>query len=205
MSQSRRHPIRAILFDFGGVLAEEGFRDGLQAIATRQGLDPEAMHRAGMAAIYDSGYVLGRASAADFWRLMRERTGLYGQDTELTDEILSRFVARSWALELVKRLRRRGLLTAILSDQTDWLDRLNARDNFFKAFDYVFNSYRLGKGKHDPSLFDDVVHWLAIRPEQAVFIDDAPDNIERARTRGLRALLYQNRRRLEEDLDTIFR
>ena len=44
-------------------------------------------------------------------------------------------------------LRRGGFLTAILSDQTDWLDRLEARHHFFGHFDRVFNSYHLGKGK----------------------------------------------------------
>lgn len=34
--------IRAVLFDFGGVLAEEGFRIGLRAIARLNSLDPES-------------------------------------------------------------------------------------------------------------------------------------------------------------------
>ncbi len=33
--------IKAVLFDFGGVLAEEGFREGLKSIGRKNGLDPE--------------------------------------------------------------------------------------------------------------------------------------------------------------------
>jgi putative hydrolase of the HAD superfamily len=33
--------IKAVLFDFGGVLAEEGFREGLKAIGVKNGLDPD--------------------------------------------------------------------------------------------------------------------------------------------------------------------
>jgi putative hydrolase of the HAD superfamily len=40
--------IKAVLFDFGGVLAEEGFRNGLQALAREQGLDVYGMPRAAM-------------------------------------------------------------------------------------------------------------------------------------------------------------
>jgi putative hydrolase of the HAD superfamily len=47
--------IRAVLFDFGGVLAEEGFRAGLHTIALLNGLDPEVMHRQGIDTIYESG------------------------------------------------------------------------------------------------------------------------------------------------------
>ncbi len=203
MNNDDQRPIKAVLFDFGGVLAEEGFRDGLKAIATRQGLDPEAVHRAGMETVYDSGYVLGKGTEADFWRLMRERARLRGRDEELTNEILSRFVVRPDMLKLAGALRSQRLLTAILSDQTDWLDQLDARAHFSRAFDYVFNSYRLGKGKRDATLFDDIVQQLAIRPPQAVFIDDAPDNVARAQACGLRALLYRDRERLEMELGAI--
>ena len=53
---------RAVLFDFGGVLATEGFREGLQETARRQGLDPREVHMTGMDAIYDSGYIVGKGS-----------------------------------------------------------------------------------------------------------------------------------------------
>jgi hypothetical protein len=38
MSSSK---IRAVLFDFGGVLAEEGFRNGLLQLAVEQGLSED--------------------------------------------------------------------------------------------------------------------------------------------------------------------
>ena len=33
--------VKAVLLDFGGVVAEEGFKKGLQAIAVDHGLDPD--------------------------------------------------------------------------------------------------------------------------------------------------------------------
>lgn len=68
--------IKAILFDYGGVLAEEGFRNGLLGLAKEQGLDIAAMPAAAMHAVYDSGFVLGTGRAEDFWAWLRERTGL---------------------------------------------------------------------------------------------------------------------------------
>ena len=40
--------VRALLFDFGGVMAEEGFREALYLIAGRQGLERETVYRAGV-------------------------------------------------------------------------------------------------------------------------------------------------------------
>jgi putative hydrolase of the HAD superfamily len=185
-------PLKAVLFDFGGVLAEEGFQEGIYAIARSQGLDPAEVHQAGMEAVYDTGYVLGRGSEADFWREMRQRTGIVGDDETLSREILDRFVLRPGMLAAVRALRQRGIKVAILSDQTDWLEWLDRRDGFFAAFDQLFNSYRLGKGKRDPSAFDDAVRALGVAPHEALLVDDMPGNVARAAARGLQTILFQD-------------
>lgn len=192
--------IRAILFDYGGVLADEGFHDGLVALAREQGLDPAAMARAGADAVYDSGFVIGHGSAADFWTLMRLRTGLGGEDDQLTRRILDGFRLRPGMLELVRQLRTRGYLTGVFSDQTHWLDELDARQCFSAAFDHVFNSYHLGKGKRDGSLFGDIAVRLELPPGAILFIDDNPGNVERAREAGWHAILYVGRVQLQRAL-----
>jgi len=204
--EPRRTPaIRAVLFDFGGVLATEGFREGLFAIARSRGIDPEGFFQVAREAVYESGYVTGRGGESDFWSLVRLRTGIPGGDAELSAECLDRFRLRPGMLELVRRLRARGLITAILSDQTDWLDRLDARAPFSQDFDRVFNSFRLGKGKRDPSLFDDAVRDLGVAPAAAAFVDDDPGNVSRAAGRGLHALLFRDEQSLRRDLGALVR
>lgn len=193
--------IRAVLFDFGGVLAEEGFSKGLEAIGRDQQLPVDDMTQAGMHAVYDSGYVTGQGTEEDFWTLLRERTGLHGDDAALTKTILDGFVVRPWILDLVQRLRSLGYVTGILSDQTDWLDRLDAGQHFYRCFDRVYNSYRLGKGKRDPSVFSDVAADLGLPPSQILFIDDNPNNVERARSAGMRGIHYRDRAGFLDELD----
>lgn len=180
--------VRAVLFDFGGVIAEEGFREGLFDLADRYGMDREAVFAAGREAVHGTGYVTGTGSEAAFWQALRERYGFKEHDAALTDAILERFRVRPALLQRVRELGEAGLIRAILSDQTDWLERLDARDGFFDAFDKVYNSYRLGKSKRDPSLFDDVINDLGIAPGEALFLDDKPEVAERARERGLQAI-----------------
>lgn len=190
-------PVSAVLFDFGGVLAEEGFRNGLVALARLQGLDETELPRQGMDAVYDSGFVLGQGSAADFWSLLRRRTGLAGDDRDLTERILSGFVLRPRMLALTRRLRAAGFITGILSDQTHWLEDLDRRSPFLADFDRVYNSYYLGKGKRDPTLFRDVAADLGLEPSRVLFIDDNAGNCERARCAGMRALIYRSQAELE--------
>jgi putative hydrolase of the HAD superfamily len=195
--------IRAVLFDFGGVLVEEGFREGLYDLARGQGLDPQAVHQAAYEAIYESGYVLGRGTEYDFWRLLCRKTGLSGDIEPLRQALAARFALRPLMLGVVRALRRQGYITAILSDQTDWLDRMDAELHFFQDFDTVYNSYHMGKGKRDPSVFDDVVNDLGLAPDQAVFVDDDPGNCERARSRGLKAVQFLNEDQCIDDLEAV--
>ncbi len=200
LSGSVSNRINAVLIDFGGVLAEEGFKEGLMAIGRQAGLSPEAFFETAAAAVYESGYVLGQANENAFWNVVRARTGVKNPDEELRREILNRFTIRPWMLEIVRTLRQRGCCVCILSDQTQWLDELDRQYPFFKEFHRVFNSYHSGKGKKDPSLFLDVARELGIQPSQILFIDDNPGNVERARSQGFRAIHYKDRESLEHEM-----
>ena len=102
-----------ILFDFGGVLAAEGFRTGLEAIGREQGLDPVETFRLGQEIVYSSGYVVGAASEASFWDEFRRRTGITAADGELRRRILDRFLPFPKMLAAVNRLRQLGFTLAI--------------------------------------------------------------------------------------------
>jgi putative hydrolase of the HAD superfamily len=191
-SVDRSCSVDVILFDFGGVLAEEGFRDGLATIAEKNSLEKQSFVRTGSDLVYTVGYLLGRASEKDYWQALRKETGINGDDQELRNIILSHFKLRTRMMELVEQLRGFNIGLGILSDQTNWLDELNAKYDFFKRFDYVFNSYHLGKSKRDPTVFEDVVAVMEVRAPQVLFVDDSPGNIERAKGRGLNGLLYED-------------
>ena len=115
-------------------------------------------------AVYETGFILGWGTEDEFWATIREGTGLTGSDEELTKRILDGFILRPWMIERVRQWRAQGTITGILSDQSHWLDWLNERDHFFEEFDHVFNSYHMGKGKRDPSLFHDITAKLALAP-----------------------------------------
>lgn len=183
--------LQAILFDFGGVIAEEGFREGLKEIARRNHLDPEAFYRLGSDAVYDSGYVVGEADESSFWNLLCRKSGLRGYEENYTEIILERFRLRPAMLRQVRALKGKKFKVSILSDQTDWLDRLEARHHFFDLFDRVFNSYHLGLSKRAPEIFDYAVTELEVAPENTLFVDDNEGHIERAAARGLRTLHFR--------------
>jgi putative hydrolase of the HAD superfamily len=182
--------IRAILFDFGGVLAEEGFREGLQVIGKNYGLDPDIFFSTVDLLIYETGYLIGAVDEAAFWRAVRRRTGIGGTDAELRAEILTRFVLRPEMIAAVDLLRSPGTTVAMLSDQTDWLEEIDRQTALFRHFDRVFNSFRLHKSKRDATVFREVCALLEVKPEETLFVDDNADHIKRALGEGLRTIHF---------------
>jgi len=185
--------IDVVLFDFGGVIAEEGFKQGIIAIAAAHGFDETALVQAAFDATYSTGYVLGNGTESDFWNEVKNKTGLNGLDVSLWHDVYPHFVIREWMIALVKKMKTRQIKVGILSDQTDMLDKLNREHDFFKWFDHVFNSYHIGKGKRDITIFDDIAAVLKTEPCRILFIDDHPEHIYRAKQRGWHALLYADR------------
>ena len=191
------------MLDFGGVIAEEGFTRGLKGLAQEYGRDPAGLWQTGLDAVWDSGYVTGKGSEADFWSLFKARTGLAGDENRWRENILSSFLVRPWMLDLTDRLRGLGLTVAILSDQTDWLDLLDARQGFARHFDRVFNSFSHGLTKKDPAFFRLALTGLGAAPGATLFVDDNAGNVERARSLGITAIVYETREGFEGDLRTL--
>ncbi len=189
-----------VLFDYGGVLANEGFEKGLKAIAARHGLVEADFFDLAHDLIHTTGYLTGHAGEQAYWQAIRDNTGIRDDDETLRNEILSRFVLRPWMIDAVIRLKESGTKVGILSDQTNWLDELNDRDGFFRYFDIVFNSYHLGKTKMDPSHFSDTVSRLGNEAERLLFVDDRPGHCERARSAGMKAIRYTGRESFVSEL-----
>ncbi len=182
--------IRVMLFDFGGVLAEEGFRDGLMRIARKNGQDPDSFFEKADRLIGEIGYLTGEATESEYWQALKRETGISDRDHDLRREILDRFIVRDSLVRCVDLIREKGIRVFILSDQTNWLDEIAGGTRFFSHFDGVYNSFRTHKSKRDSRTFTAVCNAVGVRPAEALFIDDNAGHIKRAAEAGLRTILY---------------
>lgn len=186
----RARQITTFLFDYGGVLADEGFREGLFAIARMCDQDERDFFEKATESVYETGYVTGHVSERLFWDAIRKNSGITLSDEIMRHHIISRFTLRPHMLGLVRMLRSKGYKVMMLSDQTNWLKELDERDHFFEAFDLIFNSYDLGKGKRDVSIFMDVLSKLGLAPEEVLFVDDNAGHTGRAKLVGINAITF---------------
>lgn len=195
--------IQLAFFDFGGVLADEGFHNGLAAIARKHELDPAAFFETAVERIFATGYIVGRVDEAAWWQDLREQTGIKDSDHLLRQEILPRFTLRPWMMDIVQTLKNLGLRVAVLSDQTNWLDELDEALSFSDPFERVFNSYHVGLHKRDPECFRNALQEMGVEAGNALFVDDAQRNVQLAMQIGLYSIHYQGREAFEEQLKVL--
>ncbi len=201
MAQAPR--IDTIFFDFGGVIADEGFMHGLKTMAREQGLDPEAAFAEAVEVMYGCGYLVGTAPEDAFWDGLAERAGLAGDREAMRARILDGFVIRPRVLELATLLAADGKRVAILSDQTDWLDLLEARHGFFHYFDEVFNSYHAGHSKREAAFFHLALETMGTEAPRALFIDDSSRHVPFAQELGLHAIHFETLPQVERDMGAL--
>lgn len=204
MPNEQSHPIDVVFFDFSGVLADEGFVDGLRKIAVRNGFDPDEFQSVVTEICFEGGYVSGKVSEAEFWEEVRRKTGLVEQSELLHLEILTGFAVRLWMLEVVDVIRASGVKTAILSDHTNWLEDLDFEHSIYSHFDRVFNSYREGLSKRSHDYFHHALRAMDVKPERSLFVDDNPSNLLRAGEVGMQTLLYDEHDRVLHKLQDLF-
>ncbi len=205
MEKKQESPvIRAVLFDYAGVLAEEGFERAFETAARRNGLDPKNVVQKALNAFYTTGYGDGRAGEPAFWQVVEEETGLSNARQEVREELLANFSPRPWVLDVIRTLRQHGVVTAILSDHTNWLDELEERDRLFPLFDFVFNSYYEGVTKRDPAAFSRATAKMHLPPQETLFVDDREGHVNRARSMGLHGIVFHNRSQFLDELSHYF-
>jgi epoxide hydrolase-like predicted phosphatase len=196
--------IRAVIFDFGGVLLRTNDQSPRKQLAARLGLPKEKLYYQ----IFESESArqasIGKISAEAHWESVRLALGL---GKEVFDEARKEFWAGDMLdEELIAYLR--GLQprykTALLSNAWDDMRATILRNwNISDAFNEMIISAEVGIAKPDPRIYRIAVDRLGVLPGEAVFVDDFIENIESAKAFGLKTVHFQGSQRMYTDLEMI--
>jgi len=193
MERTAGASVRAVIFDFGGVLCFPPDPDRVAAAAQAAGLPVTDFLMAfwGNRIPYDAG----QWTPTEYWRAVATSAGTHFDDELIP--ILVRHEIDFWTnfdqelLQWIRDLRAAGFRTGILSNLPRPLgEALRAMPRFLEHFDHVTFSYELGMVKPEPGIYTHAVTGLGVNPDQALFLDDRPDNVEGAQAVGLHAQVY---------------
>lgn len=96
-------------------------------------------------------------------------------------------------LDLVSSLRLRGYCCALATNQQPHRADFMANQLRYRAlFDCCFFSCHMGLAKPDPRYFQAILAELRLIPDDVIFIDDKPQNIEAASSLGIHTICFAN-------------
>jgi len=182
--------LKAVLFDFGGVLVRT--RSQARRIAWEQRLGLAAGEASEIVFDGESGRAaqLGRISDGEHWRFVKSRLGLDDEAlTQFRHDFFAEDVLDTDLLAYVGRLRAR-YRTGLLSNATDAARRYFVASGIARHFDAITVSAEEGVMKPDERIYRIALARLGVAPAEAVFVDDLRENVEAARVLGLAAVHF---------------
>lgn len=182
--------IQAVIFDIGGVLVRTTDYSGRRAWEQRLGLGQGELEAIVFESEMGTKAQSGAITDAALWQWVSETLGLKEEADALYEAFWGGDTLNEPLLDLIRQLRPR-YQTAVISNATDaLLLTLNERYAIADLFDLIVGSAAQQIMKPDPRIYEYTLEQLGRKPEETVFIDDAPRNIEGARNIGMWAIHY---------------
>ena len=189
----RHSSVEAVIFDYGGVLAQTMDPEPRAAwerdLGLASGALTMAVHDERLWVAAQNGSIrsdahwqaVGEALELSEAQLRRLRASFYGGD------ILNRPL-----LTCIDRLRRQGVALGLLSNfSTDLRGMLTAQD-LLRRFDHIAISAEIGVMKPDAAAYEAILGLLALPAPACVFIDDLPANVAAAQALGMHGIVFED-------------
>jgi len=191
--------IKAVLFDWGGVLIDDP-GPGLMAHCA-QALNVSVENYVVAHKRHGEPFQKGQISEAEFWGRVCADLRRATPDVEsLWDEAFRAvYSPRLEVFDLADRLRAAGYQTALLSNTE------TAAMEFFAelhpdVFDAAVFSCAEGTFKPERQIYEIAAQKLGVTPAQCVFIDDRQVFVDGANAAGMQGVLYKDFGQLRESL-----
>jgi len=191
--------IKAIIFDWGGVLIDGILTDILEYCADEFSHDRTefiAMHKK-----YENDFQIDAISEEDIWVKMAEELGKpLPAKTSLWKEAFNKFYhPKEEMFTLVKTLKKNGYKIGFLSNAEPAAMEFFHEQNYDMFHEIIF-SCETKLAKPDKRIFEHALKKLKVKPEEAIFIDDNADNIQGAKATKLKAILFQSPDQVKKEL-----
>jgi putative hydrolase of the HAD superfamily len=194
--------IKAVIFDWGGVLIENPTEGILRYCREVLGIGTGCMLAAYRKLI--PYFQEGKISEKEFWKGLRRRTGAKGEmpASLWLEAFENSYVEKKDVFAVAHALHARGCRTGILSNTEKPARPIMERDSY-RIFDPIVLSWKVGSSKPQGRIFEVLIETLSMDPSEILLIDDVAANITAARELGLQGLLFTDAESLRASLADI--
>ncbi|MCD6400657.1 MAG: HAD family phosphatase [Anaerolineales bacterium] len=198
--------IRAIIWDFGGVILRTTNPESRNQLASEFGMTRLELEYLVFASPLGKKAQLGEITPDDLWAGLLSNLGAPIEESKTIQK-------RFWGgdcldhnlIEYIQSLKS-SYKTALLSNA--WKDLrhlLNNEWEISKIFDEIIVSAEVKVMKPDPQIYQITLERLNIDAHEAIFIDDFERNIKGAQRVGMHAVQFLNPEQIKTDLDKILK
>jgi putative hydrolase of the HAD superfamily len=192
--------IKAVLFDFGGVLSEtgkQGFISGI--VADLYGVLPEQLD----ISAWHSELRRGRGNGDQLFKELDAQFGKHVAKEEFVRRVHDANQPSPTVFTLARQLREHGIRTGIFSN----VFAMNAVDlreqGMYEHFDPVLLSCESGYAKPDQQFYELAIEKLGVEPEEILLIDDQLKCLEPARSMGIHTLKADSPEQIVHDTQAL--
>lgn len=196
--------IRAVIFDFGGVLVRMIDDRPRLALAKQLGVPLSRIDDLVFFSESAQRASRGEINVGMHWEAVREALGIRPED-------MPGFLEQYWSaddvswdlLDYIRALRPHYKVGLLSNAWDDLRQTMHNRWNIDGLFDELIISAEVGLVKPDPRVFKLAVGRLQVKPAQALFIDDMSVNVEAAKQEGLQAIQFSDTQQTITDIQKI--
>ena len=195
MADDPHPPLKAVQWDFGGVILSSPF-EAFAHYERDRGLPDGFIRQLNATNHEDNAWAhleRGDVDIEGFAELFEEEARQAGHEVDahailalLSGEI------RPEMVEAVRRIKERGLALAVLTNNFSpppGAERSESREtalaDVMALFDHIVESSKTGVRKPDPRFYEIACEALGIQPHEAVFLDDLGINLKPAKAMGM--------------------
>jgi putative hydrolase of the HAD superfamily len=184
--------IKAIFFDFGGVILRTEYQAPRQQLAERFNMEYEDIDKAVFGSPSALRASLGEITEEAHWKEIGKRFRLADTDLKAFEEsfFAGDVIDRDF-VEYIEMLRPEyhvGLISNAWSGLRDYI----TKEKIITAFDSITISAEVRAAKPEPKIFQVALDQAKVKPEEAVFVDDFQTNIIACESIGMKGVLFKS-------------
>lgn len=195
--------VNTVIFDFGKVLSNYDTDIFLRKLQDDTGKDigllRELIYSTDITKRADKGVI----TEQEFYDEVRQNCGLKLSQEDFIDAFNQVFTPIELVHDLIRKLKGEYRL-GLLSNASEWIFESEIRTlDIYPLFDAVTISYQLNRLKPEAEIFHDILDKLDRAPEECVFIDDRPENIEAANELGMKGIVFESPKQMLSELNKV--
>ncbi len=149
-----------------------------------------------------SKYEKGLISSIDFYRKMVDIVSLKDLSFENFSNIWNNiFVPKQDVIDLINSLSDKYELSLLSNTNELHFDYLyNKYSTILNKFKNLHLSYKMKMRKPDKEIYENIIKFYNVKPENIFFTDDNQNNVNAAQKAGIKAFSFENSSKLKKDL-----